>query len=163
MQDEIEELLRQERFSEATWNAADAAERERILQEYHDEVRKIMGTDVNPDLVFEPSPNGEVGGWYKSGQITINSDSLTAPDSYSLLTYVIHENRHAFQHEAVDNPGRHIVSNETRAIWGDSFEHGIQLKDDPQGYWEMPTEWDARGFASQNQNNMLPPYDGSWQ
>ena len=168
MQDEVAELLRQDRFSRQTWDAADVAERERILQEFHDEVRRIMGNDANPDLVLKPiAPRGSVpiGGQYEHGsrQIEINSDLLAVGNSHNLLNTVAHENRHAFQHEVVDNPGRHLVSDETRAIWNDSFSNPIRPEKDPEGYWEMPTEWDARGFAKEYQNEMAPPYDGSWR
>jgi hypothetical protein len=163
MQDEIEELLRQERFSEATWNAADAAERERILQEYHDEVRRIMGTDVNPDLVFGPLPIPLYGRYeHRTRQITIDGNSLAEANGYDAFDTIVHENRHAFQAEAVDGSGHHIVSDETRAIWTESFSRRIR-NDDYQGQLELPTEWDARGFASEPQYGMAPPYDGSWQ
>jgi hypothetical protein len=156
MQGEIQKLLGEERFSKAKWDAADEEERKRMLQEFHDEVRLIMGTDAAPDIVFAPIEQREgglviAGNYsYETRQITINSDLLTADNSYNLFYTVPHENRHAYQHEIAANSGCHIVSDETRTEWVENLRNIIESKNDQQGYLNQPLERDARSFAGQS-------------
>ena len=164
MQDEALALLKDDpRFSRETWDAADEAERQRILQEYYDKISKIMGTDAAPEIAFEPLESYR--GVYDPGsrQIKINSDLLLDSNSYILFRTVMHENRHAYQYETIDNPGCHIVSDDTRRVWRNNRYAYIKYQDDPQGYFEQPLEWDARGFAGQQPRGPMTAYDGSWE
>ena len=48
MQNEIEEILKKDRYSEEVWNAADLEERKDILNEYLQEVAAVMGLQIGP-------------------------------------------------------------------------------------------------------------------
>lgn len=164
MQEEVQDLLNQERFSEETWRNASEDERRQMLQDLYDEVQRIMGTDAIEDLVFEELGEN-TNGSYNHGlrRIRLNSDKL-GPDNYALMKTVFHETRHAYQHETVDNPGSHGVSEGTRTIWEDNFDdyQSTSKGDTFEEYVQQPVEWDARGFADQDLEDFTPVYEGSW-
>jgi len=103
MQDQIDTLNQDPRFSQAAWDAATPEEREKIIEEYYAEVQRIMGTNANPDIEFvdiEDTIDPVTGmplttyGSYndQTNKITLNSkllqntveDSLMFPTSNSL-------------------------------------------------------------------------------
>ena len=172
MQQRIQDLYKEERFSRKTWNDATPEERQQILQELYDEVQEIMGTDAVADINFEalgaPGSITLYGNYrHDKKQITLNSDLLSdASRSYHFLKTVPHELRHAYQNETVDAPGHHIVSEETRQVWDDNIEDYVSVRaGGMDAYQEQPIEWDARGFAGQDlrASNLNPEYEGSWE
>jgi hypothetical protein len=160
-------LINQERFSKKTWDNADLDERMKILQEFYDESQKIMGTDAEPNINFEEVPN--INGQYSptTNTVTIPPSRITASDGYIRLKTVMHELRHCYQWESVEDPDAHIVDEDTRKAWKDNWYNYVDSNADRTGYYQQPIEWDAFNFATQydrvqiyiNGNNN---YQGSW-
>jgi|GEM_PF-2745191 len=134
MQMQIAALLKEARFSEEEWKDASEKERMKILQEFYEEVRLIMGISSNKDIVFtsipQPAEGFDLLGTYSHSEtlLRLNSDMLNDPDSFDFFITVIHEARHAYQREAVDDPGCHVVSEETRGVWEENFDNYMKEK-----------------------------------
>ena len=169
MQQQIQALCETDRFSEETWAAASGEERRKILQEYMRKLTEIMGIKINTKIDFSSRPPS--GGYITNGSYThatksvyINGyiiDNYSAERSYELMTTMVHELRHAYQHAAVDNPTKYQVSQETIDIWSDSFdnyrgsdrimrEDGVSKEEAYQRYRDQAVEVDARAFAGQD-------------
>lgn len=169
MQEQIQDLCETDRFSEETWEQATPAERRVILQEYMNRVMEIMDIDIRPNIDF--TPRAPSGGYITNGSYThatesvyINGyiiDNYSPERSYELMTTIVHELRHAYQHAAVDNPTRYQVSQETIDRWSDSFdnyrgtdrimrEDGVSRDEAYQRYRNQAVEVDARSFAGQD-------------
>lgn len=156
MKKEIWDVLQKEKYSRENWEKASVEERKKILQDYMDELIEIYGLqDVkrkikwDDDLTYTSS--SVTLGQYNHGfhRVTLNekmlSDDIAVWDSYSLLGTVSHELRHAYQHEAVDNPTDFMVSKETIDKWDKNFDNYID-SDDYEKYRNQPVEVDARDF-----------------
>lgn len=168
MQRQIQELTNSDRFSEETWANATPDERRAILQEYLIEVAAILGIDINTVIDFTPRApsNGFItNGSYSHGSesVYINGyiiDNYSAERSYELMTTVVHELRHAYQHAAVDNPADYQVSQETIDRWSESFDNyrntsgfeaeGMSPDEAYEAYRNQDVEVDARWFAGQD-------------
>lgn len=169
MQQQIQALTQSGRFTEANWTNATAAERREILQAYMREVMQIMGISVNPVInFFDRAPQGGYitnGSYsYATNQVSINGhiiDNMDAARSYELMTTMVHELRHAYQHAAVDNPTRYQVSQETIDAWSESFrnyrntdgfmrDYNLSRDEAFRRYRAQAVEADARAFAGQS-------------
>ncbi|MBP5280927.1 MAG: hypothetical protein J6Z22_00325, partial [Lachnospiraceae bacterium] len=128
MRDQLQFILQDERFSEATWDNATVDERRQILQEYMNLVIEVYGLeDVRPSINWDPNATYEEGtitwGYYTHGThtVTLNeavlAENVGSWNSYDLLETVAHELRHAYQHEAIDHPTHFMVSQETIDAW----------------------------------------------
>lgn len=174
MQAKIFELMQTDRFSEETWNNASKAEREKILNEFLAKINAIMGTSITGAIVVNSDLSGKSarGRYCESGNgknrwVEVNPDYLdgTAADSYMIMRTLVHEMRHAYQHEAVRNPDKFLVSEETRQQWADNFK---DYKDAQtygyDAYVTQAIEWDAKNFAKQyaDTSGYTPVYEGSW-
>lgn len=158
MQDEIEALLKSERFSKATWKKASVEEREKILRELFEELKKIYDVDVS-DIYFDEisSEPGYITYGYlrhtaQTGNmtITINKDLLESSSDYdSIMNTMFHEMRHGYQHSVCDNPQKYeSVREETIEAWRDNFNDYRTVEDDGfSEYRNQPVEKDARKFA----------------
>lgn len=67
-------------------------------------------------------------------------------NSYNLMGTITHELRHAYQHQAVDNPENFVVTEETIDVWETNFDNYISPSTDFDLYQEQPVEVDAREF-----------------
>ena len=86
--------------------------------------------------------------------------SQSSASSYRLMSTVVHELRHAYQHAAVDNPSQYQVSQETINSWKRSFAtyrstdgfiaSGLSPEDAFDAYRNQAVERDARWFAGQS-------------
>ena len=166
MQNQIQQLYGSDRFSEDTWAASTVAERRNILQEFMREVAAIMGVDVAFTEIYKAPSNGLItNGWYdhSDGEMAINMyivENYSAERSYELLTTVVHELRHAYQHAAVDNPTQYQVSQATIDAWKNSFDlyrntdefvnEGMSRQEAYNAYRNQTVEQDARRFAGQD-------------
>lgn len=166
MQNEIEGILKKDRYSEDTWKAADLAEREDILNEYLQEVAAVMGLQIGP-INFESTEGTEDGylmGSYSDtlNRVTINTWVMedNVPNSYDLLSTIAHEMRHAYQYAACENPEQFVVTEETIESWQNSFDNykstedfmdeGMEWEDAFEAYRNQSVEEDARRFAGQD-------------
>lgn len=153
----LQRILSSEEFSEETWEKASIEERKKILQDYMNAVIAVYGLKhVDPTIHWDPDAeytNKEVlFGYYSPRRhtVTLNeqvlSDRLDAWDSYRLLGTVAHELRHAYQHEAIDDPTGFMVSQQTLDAWKYNFDHPIDSDLDYPGYYNQAIEQDARSF-----------------
>lgn len=169
MKQQIQALSNKSRFSEETWENASVEERKRILQEYMAAVMGIMGLGISSKIYFfnEAPSNGYItNGYYSDGRerVQINEYIIMNYDadrSYELLTTVVHELRHAYQHQAIKHPTSYQVSQETIDRWSDSFDNyedtdgfmkkkGVSRDEAYQMYRDQAVEVDARAFAGQD-------------
>lgn len=157
-------VLQNEKYSRENWAKLSIKERKKLLQEYMDEVMRIYGLKgvVSSKINWskETYNNNEVTfGYYSDGifgfgrEITLNENVLTDAigiwDSYELLGTVAHELRHAYQHEAVRNPSKYLVSQDTLDKWSKNIKDYISYdpnKDNFNDYYNQIIEVDARSF-----------------
>lgn len=157
MKKKLWNILQDEKYSQSHWDKASVDERKLILQEYMTAVIAVYGlSNIKPNINWDNNAtytnNSITWGYYNHGShtVTLNERALTDScgnwDSYDLLETVSHELRHAYQHEAVDNPTKFTVSQETIDTWNDNFKHYISSSDNYQAYRDQPVEVDARDF-----------------
>lgn len=175
MQKEVFDLLKTDRFSKETWAKATVEERKQILMALVPAIAGVYGIHT-PEHIVIKSLGANTRGSYsdKTDTVCINEDYLSQSDSYAITQTMIHEMRHAYQHEVVKNPENFTVSEETVAAWRDNFEPGHYRgvgREAPDGhrytyeeYVTQPIEWDAKNFAKQygDVEGHTPDYAGSW-
>lgn len=158
LQRRVQDLLKQERFSEEHWKQATTEERKEILQDYMREVSAILGVEVADNIIWTNTPpsNGTINrGSYKHSEraVRINEYNLTMSgyNSYGLMTTIVHELRHAYQHNAIEHPDRYRVSKETIDSWKRSFDtYNEEQAKGYESYRRIVVEVDARRFAGQD-------------
>ena len=182
MQKEIFLLLSSDgRFSRETWNSSNRREREAILTDFLARVQGIKGTMANPSITFIRDERflGRYlhrTRWYEEtwligrpGRIEVNERVLEDAENQQWdlgFRIIIHEVRHAYQHEAIDDPWRHTVSDETRGYWRSSIN--IDTGGCRDCCWDRyaaePREWDAFHFMGWGHrvSHITPVFEGSW-
>lgn len=155
----IGKLKSKEKYSENTWINADINQRKKILNSFMKDVAKIMGVDIYSSIAYfteSENNNGEITvGRFdnRMKRIYINEYYLkesTPHESFFLMTTVVHELRHAYQHAAIENPTKYLVSKETIDIWKHDFEvYDDEVVKGYDKYRELEVERDARVFAEQ--------------
>ena len=161
-------LLKDDRYSQETWNNASPEERRRMLEQFILEINSIMGTDVDRNVHFDDLGDSTRGQYDPdTNSVTINTRYLSRQDadSYMIMRTMIHEMRHCYQHTAVDHPEKFMVSQETRQQWAENFKnYKDPKKDGYSAYVTQPIEWDAKNFAGQSGDiaGETPVYPGSW-
>jgi len=170
MSDACQNLLNEDRYSEKRWNNASPDERKAMLNSFILEINEIMGTDVDKTVNYADL-DSSTRGYYDpdANSVTINTDYLATSmaDSYMIMRTMIHEMRHCYQHQAVENPEKFMVSKETLKKWEENFKPGKYKnaqKDGYEAYVTQPIEWDAKNFAKQKNDvkGYTPEYAGSW-
>ena len=167
MQQRVQSLLASSAYSEETWRNATPQEREAILNRFMNEVAAILGVNIVSSIDFFSRPaqnNRIVMGQYSHDDRTVHLNrevlSQSSASSYRLMSTVVHELRHAYQHAAVDNPSQYQVSQETINSWKRSFAtyrstdgfiaSGLSPEDAFDAYRNQAVERDARWFAGQS-------------
>lgn len=154
MKNEIQSILKS---YESAWRRATTdAERMRLLNDFLAEIQRVMGTSAKTKISFRSlrAPEGYItyGGYAPfTKRITLNKKLLSEPEGIYLLTVLIHEARHAYQHEAAKS-NKHTVSDETRQIWKDNLKrknYKTSKRDGFDAYRDQPVERDARWFAGE--------------
>ena len=177
MQDEVFDLLKQNRFSKKTWKNASLEERKQILEDLMYEVAIVMGINAPRNFSVCKMEKDTTMGYfsYENDLIAINETYLNRKDSYDLTSVVIHEMRHNYQHQVIDHPERFTtVTEETVAQWRNNFDNYKSYNEpDPidghivtyDEYVQQPIEWDAHKFAKQTSATRWkkPDYKGSWK
>ncbi len=82
--------------------------------------------------------------------IILNELYLTTDNEYILRTIIntiIHECKHAMQHDAVSGRNTHGYSPELINRWRINFNDYIKPEESDEGYVKQPVEWDASCFA----------------
>lgn len=154
LKEQIAALLAQSQYSEEAWNAANTDERKQMLNDFMNDVAKIYGVDINKTINFTntaPS-NGTINyGSYSNSKQRININEYiinNSSNSYDLMNTVVHELRHAYQHQAIEHPEKFIVTQETLDRWECNFDNYVSSGDDFDLYREQRVEVDARDLES---------------
>ena len=154
MAKELKTMMKSDRYSQKNWKKASVEERKQILRDLFNEMQAIYGVSLSL-LTIEPIPsdpgyttNGYYSDFYRG--VWINEDLLSDPSHYNkIMNTMVHEMRHAYQHEVVRNPKNFMVDEETVKEWSDNFEnYKTTAKDGYSAYRDQPIEKDARQFAS---------------
>lgn len=144
-------------LSTEEWNKLSVQEKLDALQSVENEVAaregrapcKVQGQYIQSDS------RGTTLGYYSRADrtITINTEQLDSNSKYGNdykvhLDTVLHEGRHAYQHQAVRGEIKHENSEEL-AAWTDNMQpgHYITFEKNPRGYFSQPIEQDARSYA----------------
>lgn len=170
MKNEISQILKKDRYSEKTWKKASVEERKEILNEYLQEVAGVLGLEIGEiNYTYSASSNGYYNmGSYVHSQNTVNINEWVlenggkngVADSYSLMSTIVHEMRHAYQYAACEHPEQFVVTEETIQSWQDSITNyrsksgfmreGMGEREAYQAYRDQTIEVDARWFAGQD-------------
>jgi len=154
MKNEIQSLL--SKYENAWRRATTDAEKMKLLNDFLAEIQRVMGTSAKAKINFRSlnAPEGYISyGSYTpfTKRITLNKNLLSEPGGIYLFTVLIHEARHAYQHEAAKS-NKHTVSDETRQIWKDNLKrknYKTSERDGYDAYRNQPVERDARWFAGE--------------
>lgn len=146
-------------LNDEKWQRLSVPEKLSLLQEIENETAVREGR--NPCLVtgeFIPSDDtGVTLGYYNRGtrKITINTEQLEPQSQYGNdyrvhLDTILHEGRHAYQHQAVLSEIEHEPPEQV-SEWRDNMApgHYITYERNPRGYYAQPIERDARAFAAE--------------
>lgn len=166
MKQEVTKIRKEERFSEETWRNATVEERKKILQDYLDRIYEIMGLPrVELEWADVEQENGyALMGYYSDDtrSVTINEWMIREGDansfnSYELIPTIAHEMRHYYQKEAIRNPDKYVVTEETIQAWEESFanyrdqsgferDFGMTPQEAFEAYQNQTVEVDARWY-----------------
>ena len=146
-----------EALSTEKWNSLSAEDKHNVLQSIEDHVAQKEGG--NPCKVqgryIQSGMHGITMGFYSRTDrtITINTAQFASDSKYgnnysAHLNTVLHEGRHAYQHQAVQGEIKHNNPAEL-AAWVDNMQpgHYITYEKNPRGYYAQPIERDARSYA----------------
>lgn len=149
-------------LTNSNWGRLQDNEKIAVLQAIENEV--ATREYRNPcQIVSEYIPSDEDGitlGYYNRGNrlITINAEQFDPQQKYgddyrTMVETVLHEGRHAYQHQAVLGEIEHSNPDEL-AAWSENMQpgHYITFERNPRGYYNQPIEKDARNFASEYLN-----------
>jgi len=148
--------------------------RKDMLQEYMEALVDIFGVEIVSDIRFTNTPPNErnevnLGSYSPSNKrISVNEwiiEDWASDRSYDrLFETILHELRHAYQHEAINNPEQSVVSGATIEAWRANFPppYGFYISSgnrrrDGKGYYDMtdyrnqPIEVDAFSFGNLEQ------------
>ena len=162
--------------NQIAWHNSNRRQRERILQDFFNRINNIAGVSPRRELSFRNLSNAY--GLYNinTGQITINSRLLdNGTNGAEITNYItamltiIHEARHEFQHSAIRNSNRFLISSETRGYWRNNFNNYIHPSAGDL-FYAQPIEWDAFNFSGEGntarsrlrRSHLRPLYEGSW-
>lgn len=158
LQLKIAHIMNTEHFSKEVWKLASVEERKNILQDYMQDISQVLGIHVKKDISFfekEPVNGILTNGYYNLGQnrIYINEyviNTYPPGDSYYLMTTILHELRHAYQNQAMENPTDFQVDQETLDQWEENVRNYQESQTEGfREYQKQPVEADARVFAGQ--------------
>ncbi len=156
IRNEISVLFQSDRYSRERWNSASTEERKRILNDLLKDLNAVYGTKITKEIHFfkeEADSRGVITlGYYsdKRREVSINTEILTSENYEDVMNTMVHEMRHAYQHEAVRNPSDFIVSEETAKSWESNFDDYIEYTEEENNFDEyryQPVEADAHDIA----------------
>lgn len=144
-------------LTDENWNSLNVYEKLNVLQAVENEVAVREGRQpCQVSGEFIPSSNdGITLGYYSqlTRDITINTEQLAPQSKYGSdyrvhLDTILHEGRHAYQHQVVLGEIEHADPQAVQA-WTDNMApgHYITYERNPRGYYSQPIERDARDFA----------------
>lgn len=153
MRRRINDLFDSGYFSDERWNSASAEERVQMLNSFKNVLNGIYGINVTADIAFFEGEES-LCGYYQSSdnKVYLNVNSLTNRSREEVMNTIVHEMRHAYQYQVINDPGSYIVSEETARAWEQNWSDENYITYDPaldnyDDYYNQPLEADAFGFA----------------
>lgn len=137
------------------WGVMNMDARNEIIQEYAKGIGDALGIDFK-GIIWKDFPVGEdgrvtLGENCGDGYVSLNVGILADPGKLMyLVDTVAHEARHQLQNEAIDNPGKYPIDDETILEWAYgrlTYTLDEPSAYDPWGYTYNPMETDARYFG----------------
>ncbi len=149
MQAAIGDILQEDQFSQEAWTNASIEERKELLDRFLDRMEKEMGISLE-DIQFRSGEDlGYNGAYnYEDNYIAINEALLKGDDPRAVMSTLVHEGRHAYQHAVCENPNQFLVTADTIQGWQDSSDHYREYLRDGK-YSAILSEVDAHNFAGQ--------------
>lgn len=136
------------------WGSMSLEERNVVLQEYAKGIGEALQIDFKGIIWKEfPDENGmhTYGSNAGDGWLHLNIESLANPaDLMRMVDTIAHEARHQFQFEAMLNPEKYPIDQDTIKEWliGNSvYTTELPTAYDPWGYTYNSTEIDARYYG----------------
>ena len=156
---EVENMVGR-KYPKIMWDHATLEEKEKMLNDFMHDLNRIYGINISKDVEFyRDEPNSL--GFYRDSErrVFINENAIEQWGYEEMMNTVVHEMRHAYQHEAVRNPGRFEVSEETVRSWEGNFgPNYIDPDDDWNAYRHQPVEEDAHDIADNIDYNKFDDY-----
>lgn len=159
MQEQVKQLMHSSNYNEKAWEEASTEEKKRIFNSVKEELNKIYGTNISKDVDYfydSGHINPDDGKMYITNGYYSDSSRSVSMNTYNLenKTYeqnmitLVHEMRHAYQHEVVRHPEVFTVSEQTAKSWAENISnYKTTEKDGFQAYRSQPIEQDARDFS----------------
>ena len=121
-----------------------------IAQSFYSEIKETM--HISATMEFVPQNENSLGSYNpENNTISLNAKKYLygdMPNVDDMINTIVHESRHAYQHEIVDNPERKTdISKDTIREWKDNFDNYISPYHDFEAYRNQPVEADAFDFA----------------
>ncbi|WP_321388656.1 hypothetical protein [uncultured Enterococcus sp.] len=142
----------------AGWDSMSAAERKEIIENYVDQLSKVLGdgSKIHDKVVYDADGYGYASNpskflfwWTGSRTVSINPEFVDDPQkNYSVdkvIDTLTHETRHIYQNEVRENPGKYNAPELVIDDWSAEY---IQAKDDYRNYYQQSVEEDAKAFAA---------------
>lgn len=136
------------------WETLSLEERMEALCEIENRMAEIQGREP-VEIQAEEMESNEFGG-YQNGTITVNIDHLQSDMPVDeFIDTMVHEGRHAYQENAVNNPD--LVENaDVTDSWAENMDHYMSPEDYGQELYEaQPVEDDAHRYASQIRGGLI--------
>ena len=154
--DEDSKLMNQykpyfDKLDDSKWERLSYKERHEVLQKIEEYEAKSTHRPVANFQTKDGMPMASRGYYTCSNNtITQNYQYTMANSSQPALKNLLHEGRHAYQWDCVNNPQNHPeVSHKQIAEWKKNFDNYISAKnaEDKMQYFMQPVEQDARNYA----------------
>lgn len=150
------------RLNNGEWNTLSLQDRAAVMQSIENEVARRTGMGYaqrDVDLFTEMPINNRVSvGGYNTNdkKIWINTYHLANDEPIDCLNTILHEGRHAYQHQAVKGEVSHHNIAEVKA-WQNNMKpgHYIDGRQNIKAYYRQPIEADAREYADITTSQIL--------
>jgi RHS repeat-associated protein len=147
------------------WNSANVAARKTLLTAYLKKVQGVLNTAANATITWEEKAEGLWGEYdYTTNKISLTTRYLAYNDVDTYAKYIeviMHETRHCYQYEAVNDMRNHFVDPGTKEAWSKNIDNYISSSPNYNKYQAQPLEWDAFNFGFRRPD-VKPVYVGSW-
>lgn len=142
----VRDFLEKDEHRDMPYADADLKLRATYMKEFYDSFSELTGS--RPFLSFCKMGPRSMGAYNpENNTITLNRDLLEKENPEKLMSTILHEARHAYQHYSVEHPDRVTVSAETITEWKENFDYYICPEYDFNAYVNQPVEVDADCFA----------------
>lgn len=131
----------------------DKLTRVNMVSDFARQLAETYGLDIRIDIRMDAEKAGIYSADRKVAEFNVGMLLLDSDHQYfayfveQSLTAIVHELRHAVQHEAIRNPGFWNVSDEVRMLWAKDMKNYIDPSVDVRKYAAQLIERDARTFA----------------